>query len=118
RVHRRLADRLRAADRQRRVLVRAMAHAGRDEQVARGEVERPQDGHVAHALRAQLLDQSRPRALVLAAYGAFHQVSASSSRAWKVTSRCSGVTEMYPSFTAETSVPSSAAQVTEPPPIQ
>src|ERR1035437_1547741 len=118
RVDRWLADRLRTADRQRRVFVRAMPNARRHEEMARREIQRAQHRHVAHALLAQLLDEPRTRALVLTAYGAFHQVSASSRRAWNVTSRCSGVTEMYPSRTAATSVPSSAVHVTDPPPIQ
>ena len=118
RVHPRLADGLAVAYRQRCILVRAMPHTRRNEQVPRRQVHRSQDCEVAHTLRAKLLHEARACARVLLAYGAFHQRAESSSRAWNVTSRCRGVTEMYPSFTADTSVPSSLPHVTEPPPIQ
>ena len=72
---------------QRRVLVRAMPHAGGDERMTRREVERAQHGEVADPLLAQGLDESAPCAAHLAVYGSGHQASADSSMPKWVRSR-------------------------------
>lgn len=117
-MHGRLADGLAIADREGRVLIRAVLDAARHEQVSRSQVEGPQEGEVVNPLAPKVLQKARARAAKLSAYGARHHRTASSRRAVWVKSRCSGVTEMNPSRTARMSVPTSDSQVTDPPPIQ
>src|SRR2546422_6117634 len=60
-------DGLAVADRQRGVVVGAMAHRGGNEEVARGLGERLEDGQVADSLGSQRLHQARPVAGVTVA---------------------------------------------------
>ena len=114
----RLRDRLTAADGERRVLVGAVANAGGDEEMARHLLEHPEDVGVRDAVGAEQLDEPPARAAELGGYGACHQLSAASSTSRLVRSRCSGVTEMYPSWMARKSESSVPAQLIVPPPIQ
>ena len=79
RMDARLRDGLPAADRKRRILVRAMAHAGGHERVPRRQVERTQHGEIADALLAQQLDEPAPRAAHLPVYSSRHQLPDDSS---------------------------------------
>jgi hypothetical protein len=65
RVHPRLADCLPEPDRQRGVVVGAVPHAGRHEQVSWDLVERLQHGEIADSLALQFFDQPAPRAAEL-----------------------------------------------------
>ena len=106
RVHPRLRDRLPVADRQRRVLVRAMPQPRRHERVARRHLERAQHGEIANSLLAQRLDEPLPRAAqcsFVATHRSRHHVAAPCSALKCVRSRCSGVTETYPSSIARKS---------------
>ena len=71
----RLRDGLPVPDRERAVLVGAVRDAGRDEGVARYEVERAKDGEVGDPVRLERLDEATPRAAELLPYGARHQLS-------------------------------------------
>ena len=75
-VHPRLRDRLTVADRQRRVLVRAMAQPGRHERVARRHLERAQHGEIANSLLLKRLDEPLSRAAEFASTGRATRCSA------------------------------------------
>lgn len=92
-MHPGLRDGLCVADGERRILVRAMLHAGGHEEVARHLVEGLQHREVADPLRLQLLDEAPARPAELPDQRGRHQRSASSSRSLAVRSRCSGVTD-------------------------
>src|SRR5205085_745930 len=71
-LRKRLRDCLTSADRQRGILIGAMAHGLGDEEMSRRRGEGSQDGEVADALRAKLLDESHAIATIcVAAAGHF-----------------------------------------------
>src|SRR6476646_9149231 len=87
RMHRWLRDGLPASYRQRRILIRAVAHAGRHEHVPWREIDCTQHGKVADTAGLQRFDETAPRAAKLGAYRSRHQLSADSSMSRCVRSR-------------------------------
>src|SRR5687768_6638160 len=87
RVDRRLRDRLAAADRQGGVLVRPVAHPGRDEEVARRHLEGAQHGQASDAIPLKGLDEPAARAALRRLYRSCHHVAADASMSKWVRSR-------------------------------
>src|SRR2546423_645391 len=114
RMNRWLRYRLTVADRQRRVFVGAMAYTRGDEEMTRHLVDSMQHSEVLDSLLMEQFDQAPPRTAELVLYGCCHQFSADASMAWCVRSRCSGVTDMYPSCMARKSEVSSPDHAIEP----
>jgi hypothetical protein len=76
RVNPRLRDGLSVPNRQRRILVGAMAKSGRHESVARRHLERPQHREIANTLVSQRFDETLSRSAKLGLYRSRHHVSA------------------------------------------
>ena len=74
-----LRDGLPAADRERGVLVRAVANPRGDEEVTRGEIERAEHSEIGDSLLSQQLDEPSPRSAVLRRYRSRHQSCCESS---------------------------------------
>ena len=94
RLERRLRRGLAEADRHGRVVVRAVAHGFRHEQVALHARERLEHGEVGDAAVLHGLDQALARGVDAAAHSSRPQLEISCTSLWFVRSRCSGVTEM------------------------